>query len=378
MINKTITPKDKIHSLTGLRAFAAIWVVIYNMSMFEGVDPGFVRNIDWGIYKYFISYGYTGVDFFFFLSGFVISYIYQDNFTKNIQRDNIIKFYKLRLGRIYPLHFSILILIIILANYGVFPYNLNIKYGPTLLNLTLTDSWGFYSKGSWNSPAWSLSAEWFIYLLYPFIAFMLIKEESTRYYAKLLATISIIFFIMNLDISNTTDIDDGVGGLVRVTFGFITGCILFNFYRKKTLQKLPWDLIGILMFAIMLISQIMFFDDIMAVNVISYIAITIFLYALVHSKNILKFIFANRISVYLGKISFAIFLLHMPVMKIIGHNFRAEFLNIVEENNQSDMIFYLLISLAILLILSSLCYHLIENPCRNYVKKKVNRDLNKS
>ena len=374
MINSNIISKDKIHTLTGLRAFAALWVVIYNMNRFEGVDPGFVRNIDWGIYSGFLNYGYTGVDFFFFLSGFVISYVYQDNFSNNLKKEVIIRYYKLRLARIYPLHFSILVLIIILSLQGVFPYNLNIKYGPALLNLTLTDSWGIYSKGSWNAPAWSLSAEWFIYLLYPFIAFMLIREETVKYYLKLLITISMIFFVLNLDDSNTTEIDDGAGGLIRVTFGFITGCILFNFYKNNVLKKLPWDIIGILTFIIMFMSQITLPDETMIVNVISYICITIFVYSLVYSRNILKFIFANKLSVYLGKISFAIFLLHMPVMKILGHNFRAEFINLVEDNNQPDMILYLLISLAILLIFSSLCYHLIENPCRNYIKKRVNKN----
>jgi peptidoglycan/LPS O-acetylase OafA/YrhL len=65
-------PKD-IPSLTGLRAFAAWWVVFFHAAF---ILPVALQNVHW-----FARLGYLGVDLFFVFSGFIISYNYWDKLS---------------------------------------------------------------------------------------------------------------------------------------------------------------------------------------------------------------------------------------------------------------------------------------------------------
>ncbi len=365
---------QKIDSLTGLRAFAALWVVLHNMSHYPGIDPGFMQDFSWGITTGSLFFGYQGVDIFFFLSGFVIAYVYQNNFIHGLDRGEIKRYYALRLGRIYPLHLTILIGILVMASRDIFPYGENITLAPAFLNLTLMDSWGIFDKGSWNYAAWSLSAEWFAYLLFPFLTFVIIGERSAKGYFILLVIISIIFATLSAQCCATTDIDNGVGSLVRVTFGFTAGCILYNLFRLEVGKKLPWDVIGILAFLGLFMTHYHFIDNIDVANAISYVWIALLLYALAQAKNILKWCFANPVSRYFGEISFAIFLLHAPFMMLCADMFESEIGVLIEADHAAQMKMLLQL-LGGLCVCAALCYHLIERPCRNYVKRKLNQPV---
>ena len=247
---------------------------------------------------------------------------------------------------------------------------MNIKPFPAFLNLTLMDSWGFYDRASWNYVAWSLSAEWFSYLLFPFLTFILIGQRSIKGYLTLLAILSIGYFILLLDCCNTTENDDGVGSLARVAFCFISGCILYNLHRLNAARNLPWDIIGLLALFTMFTAHITLdqgyrYDNL--VNIISYGCIALLLYALVHCRTFLHWLFANRISVYSGNISFAIFLLHAPYMMLCKHLYGTQLATLDHD------ILWIILALLIagLLLCSALCYHLIENPCRKWVKNKI-------
>ncbi len=365
---------QKIDSLTGLRAFAALWVVLHNMSYYPGVDPGFMHDFSWGFATGSLFYGYQGVDIFFFLSGFVIAYVYQNNFIHGLDRSEIKRYYALRLARIYPLHLTILIGIVVMASKGVFPYGENITLAPAFLNLTLMDSWGIFDKGSWNYAAWSLSAEWFAYLLFPFLTFMVIGERSAKGYLILLAIISIIFASLSAQCCATTDIDNGVGGLVRVTFGFTAGCILYNLFRLEVGKALPWDAIGICALIGLCATHYNLIEQIDLANAISYCWIAVLLYALAQAKHLLKWCFSNPVSRYLGEISFAIFLLHAPFMMLCADIFESEMM-VVAQADKTQHILMLLQLLGGLCVCAALCYHLVERPCRHYVKKRLNQPV---
>src|SRR5512135_599191 len=95
------TRAKDIPSLTGLRAFAAWWVVFFHCSF---LLPAALPKVYW-----FARLGYLGVDLFFVLSGFIISYNYWDklaSFSVKAYRE----FLWLRLARLYPVHlFTLLV-----------------------------------------------------------------------------------------------------------------------------------------------------------------------------------------------------------------------------------------------------------------------------
>jgi peptidoglycan/LPS O-acetylase OafA/YrhL len=135
MREKIITP------LTSLRGIAAVAVTGYHLFwMWAGVT--------------FFSRAYLGVDFFFLLSGFVLAHVYQEGVSLR-------SFFIARVARTYPLHLFMLVLF--LPAFGKGP---SYETFPLLCNLAMTQV--ICGVGSWNPPSWSLSAEWFAYLLFPF------------------------------------------------------------------------------------------------------------------------------------------------------------------------------------------------------------------
>lgn len=85
--------KPHYELLDGLRGVAALLVLFYHI--FEGLS--FAAG---GTPITVINHGYLAVDFFFILSGFVISYAYDDRWGKTMTTGN---FFKRRLIRLHPM-----------------------------------------------------------------------------------------------------------------------------------------------------------------------------------------------------------------------------------------------------------------------------------
>ena len=166
-----IKPRE-IGALTGLRGVAALWVVAFHLA------PE-LSNLTGGAAGLFARAGYVGVDLFFVLSGFVIADNYQ-YFFKPWNGDQYWRFQLVRLGRIYPVHFvmllATLVIVTVAAAVGYERTTAGNDYslGTFVANLLLIQAWGF-PQYSWNWVAWTISAEWFAYLLFPFAAFALFR-----------------------------------------------------------------------------------------------------------------------------------------------------------------------------------------------------------
>ena len=158
-----VRPSGPTHlrSLTGLRFFAAMGVVLYHLSLyFTPLD----HSLD------AFGYGFTGVSFFFVLSGFVLTWSHREG-------DSTRKFYRNRLARVWPLHAVTTFLSTLVPSMAA-----SATIWPALpFVLTLTQAWvpaGGY-VASFNGVSWSLSCEAFFYLSFPFLIRMLGKEQKT-------------------------------------------------------------------------------------------------------------------------------------------------------------------------------------------------------
>lgn len=131
-----------------------------------GVFIFHLKNIDQGISPAWNgSYGLF-VDMFFILSGFVISYSYPATST-GIRAYG--RFMVRRIARIYPLHLLTLLAFAGLVLLGIAGPTVHSGLADFVYNLFLVQAWGVTNHLSFNTPAWSISAELFCYLLFPLL-----------------------------------------------------------------------------------------------------------------------------------------------------------------------------------------------------------------
>src|SRR5688572_11994062 len=160
-------PADKpypadIRSLTSLRFFAALAVVAFHYMRAFPAGAGAAAALT--------AKGYLAVDFFFILSGFILAHVYLPAIEQDAFRAR--DFYAKRLARIYPVHFVTAMVAVVMfaaAEKMEIPGR-DFSFHDLFANLLLVHGWGVSDDLSLNKPSWSISAEWFAYLLFPLLA----------------------------------------------------------------------------------------------------------------------------------------------------------------------------------------------------------------
>lgn len=159
-------------SLEGLRFIASMAIVVYHFVPYT--EPGHVATEFWS------GRLSIAVDLFFVISGIVIANGYLGRTSS--WRDYS-AFMRRRFARLYPLHVATLGFYMMIggaASVGLLKVANASKYAFDELaaNLLLVHAWGFSSQLSFNYVSWSISAEWFVYLLFPLIAWASAKPSG--------------------------------------------------------------------------------------------------------------------------------------------------------------------------------------------------------
>lgn len=168
----------RFHSLDILRGVAALCVVLWHWQHFfaplnpRGVQFEPERQPFFTYFSFLYHHGFTAVELFFCLSGFVFFWLYG---TPVAQRDMPFgRFAILRLSRLYPLHIATLLLVAavqqvhqrVTQHFFVYPVNDAYHF---ILNMLFASSWGFQKAYSFNAPIWSVSVEIFLYCVFFFL-----------------------------------------------------------------------------------------------------------------------------------------------------------------------------------------------------------------
>jgi peptidoglycan/LPS O-acetylase OafA/YrhL len=225
---------EQLPSLTPLRGIAALWVVIYHYVV------TYFSSLHTEHYTQIFAKGYLAVDLFFLLSGFVLTHVYQEAFTRSIGA-NYREFLFARVARLYPLHVFVLLLFLTTAmatqalryattgQVGSIPLEGARSLSAAVANLFMVQGLKA-SELSWNYPAWSVSVEFIAYLGFPF-ALPLIWKARWRGRAVLglmLVGVLAYFAYLTKDDFNQWD---GPQTLVRCLPEFLLGTVLYGAYR---------------------------------------------------------------------------------------------------------------------------------------------------
>ncbi len=213
-MNKEIT------SLTGLRGAAAICVVFLHYFKRSKSDSIILEGLN-----LIRINGYVAVDIFFLLSSFVMCLAYSKYFSQDIDINLYKKYMGKRFLRIYP---NFLFWTLMYLNFYFISLEFPLKR--IIPNLFLVQN--FFYETNISAVFWSLSSEWILYLIFPFLFWILVKVRSLLLNILLiLSSLYLIYLLPSMD-NYIIDLNKGIVLLpeinVEVTQGFnsILRCFL--------------------------------------------------------------------------------------------------------------------------------------------------------
>ncbi|MBX3312284.1 MAG: acyltransferase [Microbacteriaceae bacterium] len=321
-----VSKAQRLNSLTGLRWWAAFLVFLYHLDVFAPL-PAFISR--------FTKYGFHGVAFFFILSGFVLTWTFNNKTPISTQ-------YLRRFAKIFPLHVvTLLIAIPVFYSFStldetqtwVKPFQLGIL----LLSLLLLQAWSRdpVVLFSGNPAAWTLSVEVFFYALLPWIGKLLKFLNKRKTLVFLGLTLFAIVFYRFLQFATNTDFGQNSLPWPILRIGeFLLGAFAAWAMRQGWLPKIPVtvSLIAVLTVFLLLGLQMQISDISPQIGSLinffnSELVIFCFLLIIISLARAdileLKTIFRTTLQVKLGEWSFAFYLIHATILytllNIFGH-----------------------------------------------------------
>lgn len=346
-----------LNNLTGLRFYAALWVFLYH---FFPVYTS-IKEIP------FFEIGYLGVDIFFVLSGFILTYVYYKTFFINkITWQDYWHFIVKRFAKIYPLHFILTIIFIPLlyvAKYLFHQNSLKVDFDALLQNFLLIHSWNTTEKLSWNYPSWSISAEWFAYLfLFAPIAFFY-KKSRLIYYT--LSCLVIAFFVFYwIQIPGFTMDKYTMNGLPRIILEFVIGTLIGISRVKYSLNRLQSSFVFI--FSLLFLLASYYFN--LLFQQLCVFGFTGIILALSYPTYFDK-AFGSRRLIYLGNISYAFYLTQFLALIIYEQLFNFFFGKFF--GFSCIFIIQFVVAFSINFIFAAIAYKYFEEPVRLIIVKKM-------
>ncbi|MBW8879944.1 MAG: acyltransferase [Asticcacaulis sp.] len=346
--------QDHLKPLTSLRFFAALWVVLYSYIKELNVPIGF------GL----IDHGYLGVDMFFILSGFILSYVYLEGFGTG--RFDFFSFVNHRLARIYPLHIATLLFSILLIGAAALK---GVQLDPNAQNwaalpahLTLTQAWGLAPSASFNHPSWSISAEWFAYLSFPAVAAMAWALRNRPVVAVALAATVLVG--LNLAFARLAGFSlthaTFQWGALRIVPSFLFGSALYLAWRAGAVENERLALIGAAVAGLAVVVASSF----NGADVVVILGLGLLILSLAGFGRDGRGIMSSPALVYLGEISFATYMIYVPWKWVYLKAANA----VLGSDHAALPFFWWLAGLLALVPLSMAAHHLIERPFRRIVR----------
>lgn len=297
--------KTRLYYLDAIRGLAAILVVVFHYQRYFSPQR-------------FMDYGYFAVDLFFILSGIVLYQGYGQSISTGL---SFIEFTKKRLHRLYPMVLLSAGLTLAL-NVGEVPLtNFSSDASADLLrNLffipTLSRHMASFPA---DTPMWSLFCELVINLFW----FMVIRKGAAWLPAAVLVVSGIGTLALALG-HHTLDFGWNGGrsvieGCVRATFGFFAGVALAkNFSAVKAFLQKSHSLVWVLLATTLILFRVLLAPaGLFSLEITTYIGIVLLLMVLKHAKTPGA---AIPLCVFLGDVSYPIYLLHGPIGRLFTHS----------------------------------------------------------
>lgn len=345
-------------SLQGSRGIAAIFVVLFHLGLTISLDKYF------GIDGFSIPFlfGGSGVEYFFVLSGFII---YSSHVHDVSQPQKIISYIKKRVVRIYPAYwiiFLVVLLLFFMAGQDKSPSKFD---GMVLLKAFFLIPQEKTWEGGTSSPiidvAWTLQYEIFFYVLF---AALILNKWLFLFLATLLC---LACTILKLPTDNSLLLNFFTEKWILL---FFMGMLVAFICKDNVLSK---DLFRILLIVGGAIFSLLSIDTIIKGNFIPFdktipygIASAFIIMGLVGLERFGQPFLSSRWMQSLGDSSYALYLIHYPVISILCK--MAMVIGLDKFGIYGAIITYV-ISFSICILLSLFFHVYIEKPIARFFKR---------
>jgi peptidoglycan/LPS O-acetylase OafA/YrhL len=360
--------------LDGLRGVAALLVVWYHI--FEGYA------FAGGIIVEVVNHGYLAVDFFFILSGFVISYAYDDRIGKKFTFNGLLKH---RLIRLHPMVImGALIGTVAYCIQGRMQWNgtqvpFHIIIGSLLLGLffipilpkSIYDVRGNGEMFPLNGPCWSLFFEYIANIVYAVLIHRFSNKVLTIW--TILLGIGLAYFAIYdvvgygcIGVGWTFDVVNLVGGLLRTLFSFSLGMLMARNFKAIKVRGAFWTC-SIILVVLFHVPYIADSDGINYNGLFEMLCIAIVFPILIWlgASGRTTDNMSTKVCKFLGDISFPVYIVHYPLMYLFYSWLIVNKLYTLYETWQ-----IVLIVMIGSIILAFLCLRFYDEPLRKWLLEK--------
>lgn len=323
----------------------------------------------------FLKGGFVGVDIFFVLSGFLISALLVQEFDR-LQSINLKHFYMRRVLRLAPALISMLLIFCLASLVFLTEEHAYKNYIDSIISLFYLSNWA--RAFSIHPPdflrhTWSLSIEEQFYIIWPVVLLVLLRSSMNRYHVAVAAvTIALLSWCWRISLSALDATAERLfDGLDTRADGLMLGCALgivisSGLIEDKAKAVLSKSLVVIApLAAVALLGFVAFsrWDDpgmfYLGYIIVETLTVVVILDVLLNSRSILRKLLAIKWLVWVGTISYGIYLWHYPIdraMRALGYHRLA----------------VITIGSLITLIVSAISYYYLERPILK-TKKRFTR-----
>jgi peptidoglycan/LPS O-acetylase OafA/YrhL len=339
--------KEHLPALTGLRFLLAFWVILHHLTGPGGALEDWASALPHPMCA-FLRGGYLAVATFFVLSGFVLAHGYG---TGEWPRERLRRYAVARFARVYPVYALSLLMVapFIFAYRGPGKAGLVANYG------LLLQGWTGRQPVGWNTPAWSLSCEVFFYCCFPLIGWLLRAFARPRPLAALAGMACLLPRLLA-----ACGLHDEWKPLVHFA-DFLMGIAAWVFYshlRQRGWTRLTPTCLYIV--AGLGSAAVIAWPEVLPPPVDLNSALrplnALLVAGLAIGSGSIARLLASPVSVYLGKSSYAMYILHIPLVwwaRRWSPGYSAS-----------------LYLLAVVLI-AVLVYRFLEEPANRYIRSKA-------
>ena len=367
-----------IRALTGLRIVAALWVVLFHYRpLIWEASPRLKDDL-----APLFDAGAQGVDLFFILSGFVLTWNYLDRMGPRWSARATLHFLWLRLSRVWPVY---LVTMHLAALWIIFTLHVAVVPSPDADKLTavsyvrqlfMVQLWyePFFDRTSWDGPAWSISAEWLAYLLFGGLIIVIFRIAAVSRARTLFALAFFAALPPTVLLLGSGLLYTPWSWLPRIVAPFIAGALACAAVRRLRLGDGGRRAAGYLsvLLVVTLVAVLYFYDAHPVSGMVDPGGLVALLFmplvvTLAVGVGVLPTLLSTRLLVYGGQISFSLYMIHEPVHT--AWNWALQQYAIVMPKSVAKLAVVGLIAAAI--AAAMLLYHVVEEPARRWMRRMV-------